>query len=461
MKKLDICTRFTYPLKVSMQVKNAMQCKNGLKMIGIAVFLIAISFSGFAQNSPYSQRGLGNSVRAHNVLNTAMGGISEAYADGQTINFNNPASYADLRLTTLDVGFNAGYLNIRDQDTSSFRSGFGSLSYIQLGFPLKKGGGWGLVFGLTPETKVNYRIARADSLTGIGVPVSYLYEGQGGAYKAYFGTGYAIKGFRFGVNAGYLFGSRQTSTQSVYPKDSLGLFNSNSRSRTGYGAFFWDAGIQAHIKLGKDLGLELGASGGLQTKLNGKRDYLVETFNYTGDPSDQSPKNQDTVYYENGKKGTIIYPAHYGFGFLLHSSKGEGSWSFGADYQTTQWSDFKSYDSTGNLRDSRTLRLGIQFIPSTNPSNSSYWQMVAYRAGFYTTQENFKSNNSGITEYAFSLGFGFPIRNFMRSNQFTLLNTAIEIGKRGNKSNLLNERFFKVSIGFTLSDIWFIEKRYQ
>lgn len=439
-----------------MQVKNAMQVNNGLRMIGIVVVLIAISFSGYAQNSPYSQRGLGNPVRAHNVLNTAMGGVSEAYADGQTINFANPASYADLRLTTLDAGFNAGYLNIRNQDTSSFQSGFGSLSYLQLGFPLKKGGGWGLVLGLTPETKVNYRVARQDSLANLGVPVSYLYEGKGGAYKAYVGTGVAIKGFRIGINAGYLFGSRQQSTEAIYGQDTLGLFNSHSRQRTGYGAFFLDGGVQAHIKLGKDMGLELGASGGLQTELNARRDYLF----YSVDPKATSSQN-DTVYYADNERGTIVYPAHYGLGFLLHSTKGKGSWTFGADYETTRWSDFKYYDSTNTLRDSRTLRFGVQFIPSTDPANTNYWQMVAYKVGFYTTEENFESNDAGVNEYAFSFGFGFPIRNFMRSNQFTLINTAIEIGKRGNKSNLLNERFIRFSVGFTLSDIWFIDNRYQ
>ena len=444
-----------------MQIRKAMLVNKGLRPIGLALLLVAVATGVQAQNSPYSQRGLGSPVHGQNILNMGMGGISEAYADGQTINFSNPASYADLKLTTLDAGFNAGYLNIQDQDTGSFRSGFGSLSYLQLGFPLKRGGGWGLVLGLTPQTKVNYRVGRSDSLTGPGVPVSYLYEGKGGAYKAFVGTGFAIKGLRLGLNAGYLFGSRQRSTQSVYSKDSLNLFNSNMRERTGYGAFFLDGGLQAHIKLGTDLSLELGASGGLQTDLNAKRDYLVETFYYTGDPSDSSPQNQDTVSYVTGEKGTIRYPGHYGLGFLVHSSRGKGSWTFGADYQTTQWSNFSYFDSTNTLQDSRTFRLGVQFIPSTEPGNTSYWQGVAYRLGFYNTAENFQSNNNDVNTYAFTLGLGFPIRNFTPTNQYTLINTALEIGKRGSKSNMLNENFIRISVGFTLSDIWFINQRYQ
>src|SRR5699024_3441363 len=190
---------------------------------GFSLFIMCSFVDVYAQISPYSQRGLGEPVHSRNILNRAMGGVSEAYADGQTLNFSNPASYANLRLTTLDAAFDMGYLNLRDQDTASFRSGFGSLSYLQIGVPLKKGGGWGLVFGLVPETKVNYRIARSDSLVNISEKSSYLYDGNGGAYKAFVGTGVAIKGFRFGVNAGYLFGSKQQNIETFFPGDSLDL----------------------------------------------------------------------------------------------------------------------------------------------------------------------------------------------------------------------------------------------
>ncbi len=437
--------------------------KNGWSILMMLVLSLASSVGVYAQNDPYSQRGLGNPIYGHNILNTAMGGISEAYADGQTINFSNPASYGRLQLTTFDVGFNMGYLNIRNQDTSSFRSGLGSLSYLLLGVPLKKGGGWGLVFGLTPETKVNYRVAKSDTIQSIGAPVSYLYKGTGGAYKGFVGTGYEIKGFRFGVNFGYLFGSRQLNTQDVYADDSMNLFNAHIRERTGYGAFFWDGGIQTHLKLGKGMGLELGVSGGLKRTLNAKRDKLVETFFFSGDPSDQSSKNQDTAFYQSGEKGKITYPAHYGAGILFQSSKGKGSWSVGADYHATQWSDYTYYGSTDLLRDSRSFHIGAQFVPSNGSTvTNNYWQMVAYRLGFYTAQKNFESNGSGVSEYAFSVGFGFPIRNYTRaSNQYTLINTALEIGKRGNKSNLLNANFIRFSVGFTFSDIWFIDNRYH
>lgn len=421
--------------------------------------LSLFSIYGNAQNSPYSRFGLGDVSNSQNITNKAMGGVAQAYADGQTINFVNPASYADLQLTTLSLGIEGGTSHLTDQLDSTYHSTFGSLSYLELGVPLKRGGGWGLVFGLSPLTKVNYDIAHGDSLSDIGnQKVGYLYQGSGGAYQAFIGTGYRIKGFRFGVNAGYLFGSLQRSTQAIYPPDSVGLFNSNSTERTGYGSFFWNAGLQVYVKLSKNVGVELGATGGMGQNITANRDYLAETFYSSGDPSNPSPQNLDTVSYYKGTKGKIYYPGHYGFGFLLHDN---GHWSVGADYEVSKWGDYKYFGEKDSLQDSHMLRLGAQFVPSTDPM-AGYWSSVAYRIGFYSGGNYLRYDGEGINTYAFTFGAGFPIRNFTRNGQFTIINTSFEAGKRGSKTNPIMSNFFRVSVGFTFSDIqWFIRRKYE
>lgn len=422
-------------------------------------FLTMISLYGNAQNSPYSRFGLGDVFNSQNIANKAMGGVAEAYADGQTINFVNPASYGQLQLTTLSIGITGGTSMIADSADNTYRSNTGSLSYLQLGVPLKRGGGWGLVFGLRPLTDVSYNIAQADSLKNVNnQQVGYLYQGNGGAYQAFVGTGFRVKGFRFGVNAGYLFGSLQKSTQAIYPSDSIGLYNSNSTERTGYGGFFWNAGMQVHVKLSKSVAVELGASGGMGRDLNASRDYLAETFYSSGDPSNPTPQNLDTVVYNNSAKGKIYYPGHYGFGFLLHDN---GHWSIGADYEVTKWGDYTYYGEKDSLQDSHTLRLGAQYVPSIDPM-AGYWSSVAYRVGFYSGGDYLHYNGRGIKSYAFTLGAGLPIRNFTRNGQYTIINTAIEIGKQGTQANPLYSNFFKVSVGLTLSDLqWFIRRKYQ
>jgi len=45
--------------------------------------------------------------------------------------------------------------------------------------------------------------------------------------------------------------------------------------------------------------------------------------------------------------------------------------------------------------------------------------------------------------------------------QFTMMHTAIEFGKRGTGVNNVTENFFKFSLGLSLSDIWFIKRKYD
>src|SRR5699024_9339108 len=92
---------------------------------------------------------------------------------------------------------------------------------------------------------------------------------------------YGMKGFRVGVNLGYLFGSKRKNIQTIYPDTAI-LFNSHERERIGYGAFFLDGGVQADIKLSEGFQLKLGLSGGLQSDLKAKKDYLLETYSVDG-----------------------------------------------------------------------------------------------------------------------------------------------------------------------------------
>jgi len=61
-----------------------------------------------------------------------------------------------------------------------------------------------------------------------------------------------------------------------------------------------------------------------------------------------------------------------------------------------------------------------------------------------------------------TLGAGLPIRKWsMYDNQYTIINTTFEIGKRGNKNNNITESFFRFSLGLNLSDIWFKKRKYE
>lgn len=429
----------------------------------LAFVLIATALK--AQNSPYSRYGIGDLVKSGNVVTRGMGGISQAYSDAQTLNFLNPASYANLQLTTFDFGVESGYRRLTDPSKQTFSSGYGTLSYLQLGVPLKQGRGWGLDLGLRPVSKVNYNITRSDSLTSIGSPASYQYQGSGGLYQVFVGTAYRIKGISLGVNAGYMFGSIQRSTSVQYPTDSLGVgpFPTLYSEKTAIKGFFWNAGLQAHVKLSKKISMELGATGSNQTTLNTSTESLNETVYYNTDPTDPSAHNQDTASYVSGQKGTLIYPKSFGVGVLVHNA---GNWSVGADYTSSQWKDYRFNGQTDSVQNSWMLRLGAQVVPDISGQSTSYWSLVAYRVGFYTGQDYLRYGGANLKEYAFTVGLGLPVRNFSRaytgSNQYSLINTAFEFGRRGSTAtNPISENFLKISVGFSLSDIWFIKQKYR
>src|SRR5438128_1542849 len=82
-------------------------------------FLLSITPAFSQDNSPYSRYGIGDLVPNTSITNRGMGGVSAAYSDLFSINFNNPASYynfqADVQAkskkiadgrTVFDVGMN-------------------------------------------------------------------------------------------------------------------------------------------------------------------------------------------------------------------------------------------------------------------------------------------------------------------------------------------------------------------
>jgi hypothetical protein len=46
-------------------------------------------------------------------------------------------------------------------------------------------------------------------------------------------------------------------------------------------------------------------------------------------------------------------------------------------------------------------------------------------------------------------------------DQFTFLNTALQFGKRGSAVNNITESYFQFSLGISLSDIWFMKRKYD
>ena len=120
------------------------------------------------ENSPYSRFGLGDLTPSTNILNRAMGGVAIPYNDLQSVNFTNPASYAYLKVTTLDIGLDLSSRTLIPNDESGkFNSKYLIPSYVQIGLPMKKKGFWGLNIGFKPMSRISYDLEARTRLTGI------------------------------------------------------------------------------------------------------------------------------------------------------------------------------------------------------------------------------------------------------------------------------------------------------
>jgi hypothetical protein len=404
------------------------------------------------ENSPYSRFGIGDLLSQQNILNRAMGGVAIPYNDLQSVNFANPASYAYLKVTTLDIGVDITSRTLVSGDPQEkFNSKYLIPSYVQIGLPLKKKGFWGMNIGFRPVSRINYDLETRTRLPGID-SVLYNYIGNGGAYQAYLGTGFGNRKISFGINAGYLWGNKNYSTRLVFINDTIPYRKSNSTDSLNFGGIFVQAGALYRAELGRGRFLRLGASGSLQNSLKATRDVVRETFDFD---ANAGISVLDSVYRSADESGEIIFPASVGFGVMLEK---EDKWLLGVEFNQTFWADYRSYGAPDDLRNKWTIRVGGQMLPDAN--GKSLWSRVVYRAGFSYGPEYIDLPNP-LNQYLISFGASFPVRRSYYTNQYTSINTAFEIGQRGNKDNSLRENFWRLSVGFNLSDIWFNPRKYD
>lgn len=433
-------------------MRSARPTANYLIFFFLTGFLLLVSATSAQENSPYSRYGLGDLIPSQNIMNRAMGGISAAFADYQTVNFSNPASYSQFKITTLDIGLDYNSRSLRALNPPrKFNSAYLIPSYLQMGIPLSKKKNAGMNFGLRPMTRINYNIIDRKRIPGIDSLVNN-YIGNGGTYLASTGFGFGTKTLSIGFNAGYLFGNKEYNTRVSFINDSVAYKNTNSTDTTRYGGLFADAGIQYRIKLGEKTFLRLGIQGNLQSRLSASKDISRSTVQY-----DQNVGLRviDSVFESKNETGTIIYPSSWKAGFMIGS---EDSWQFGAELGVANWQNFRYYGKADDLAKSWTARIGGQIIPDFK--SSGYWKRVAYRMGVSFGPDMIRINRK-VPLTVFSFGTALPVRRNLYSNQYTTINTSFELGFRGNKSNDIRENIFRFALGLNLSDIWFNKPKYQ
>ncbi|MAM15763.1 MAG: hypothetical protein CMC10_00500 [Flavobacteriaceae bacterium] len=417
--------------------------KNLVKIFLLIFTNIALSQSG--TNSPYSYTGLGEVNFRGNQINRFMGGL-EVYNDSIHANLSNPSSYAKLLLTTYSIGLN--YSNNQLSDTNDSKSLISSgLDYIGIAIPTKK---FGFGFGIIPFTSVGYKLSQIDDSSSSDI--LNRYEGEGGINKVFFSLGlYLLKNLSFGVTINYDFGKLKYQTSKFLDDVYLGTVLINESSISGLDI---KLATNYEIPVNSKIDLHMMVSYVPQGSLNSNNKRLLITSPLS-DPSNIAEIIEIDLA-ETGLDFTEIQlPSSSIVGFGLGK---KSKWFAGAQYIMTNSSNFKnSFNTLPNVsyKDGSQFSIGGFYIPDYS-SITSYWKRVVLRMGFRHEVTGIFKNNFGINETGINFGAGLPLPGY--SN----VNIGFEYGSRGTKnSNILNEKFWTVRIGFSLNDRWFIKRKYN
>lgn len=437
-------------------------------------------------NSPYSRYGIGDLVPSSNVASRALGGISAGYTDFLSVNFNNPASYSSFQAfkeaktnklssgrAILDIGVNAESRSLKQSSNGEkFVASNALFSYVQVGLPIKKN--WGMSFGLRPVSRISYNMFRnerlKDPLTGLPIDSAITtFKGDGGSYLASLGTGFALyskktesgleEKLSFGFNTGYYFGKKDYSTRRTLINDTVEYYRANYETNTTFGNLFFNAGLQYTRPLKNKMLLTIGAFGNWGQKLNAKQDLLRESFIF-----DDNLGNirLDSVSDIKDVAGKIEIPASYTVGFVLQKYaviNKESGWLIGIDFNLQNWDNYRYYGQKDSVKNKWEIKAGGEFrpIPKRN-----YFSNVTYRFGLFAGPDYIKLGQQKLNQFGGSFGLGLPFKVSRQApNQNTNINLTFEYGKRGNSNNVLSESLFRFSLGFSLSDIWFIKRKYD
>jgi hypothetical protein len=434
-------------------------------------------------NSPFSRYGLGTEiVNSQNATSQALGGFTAAYTSsmngsfGQSVNFNNPASYGTIYMTTFDLGMNFNNNTLKKLSTPTGReqSTYLSPNYIVVGLPINKNKKTGMAFGLRPVSQINYAVTETKRISS-GDTIFNNYVGQGGLNQVFLGFGKSWKYLSIGVNTGYNFGRRKIENIKSFQNstDSNYFFQSTSNTNTVFGGAFFQWGLLGEFPIYKiqkakgvqktEYSLSYGATATMDQTMTGKQDMVRSTGNFTASAS--TPL--DTAIFQKNIPGNVVIPAKYTLGLALHKKQYDtrgnyDQWVLGIEYNSAAWKDkYSFYGQKDVLSNSSMLRVGAQFCP--NPFNyESYWSTVTYRAGFYTGKDYLNIDNKGLKIAAVTMGMGLPIRKYRSYDyQYTLLNLALQVGQRGSSVNDYKESFVQFTLGYSLSDVWFNKRKYD
>lgn len=410
--------------------------------IATCLFLSVVSFAQQGTSSPYSFYGMGDVRYKGTAEIRSMAGIA-VEQDSIHLNIDNPASYANLKLTTFSLG---GSYNTTKLQSSSITEDARrtTLDYLAVGLPLGK---LGVGFGLIPYSSVGYQIQSLSSADG---GVNRRYDGSGGLNKAFLGAAYKISPkFSLGADVNYNFGTIENSGLVFVNDVPVGTRELNNSKLSGVDFSF---GAMYQTKIYKKISLFTSLSYKLESDLTSNNTSSVSIVNYNTDFNFSTVEDGDEV----SDTRILTLPSKISAGLGIGEAR---KWLVGAQAVIGSVGNLvNSYNQSNAVSYEKSMKysLGGYFVPNYN-SFSSYAKRIVYRAGLKYEKTGLIVNSESINDMGFTLGFGLPI-----TGSFSNINFGFEMGKRGTtNAGLIQENYANFSVGLSLNDRWFEKRKFQ
>ena len=408
----------------------AMRSLQGWMLAGLMLAATAplVAASG---GSAYSIIGMGDLRYIPNTRSMGMGYTGIGIADGNSLNAYAPATWAAIKRTRLDAGFQYEGFKSTSGNTERYLAE-GNFGGALLALPVSTSHGIVFVGGFTPFSEISYNVFTSGSQQGIDYKVNHT--GTGGFTKGVAGFSYApVEGLAFGASFDYLFGSIDDKRQFQPSSASFfgGTITENLTAKgSGFsvGALIAGSHISGHLSR-----LTIGVSASSRVSLATTRDLF---YAYAID--------RDTA---SAVTGTAAIPARIGIG----AAYGIGErWLLAADYAAQRWSsaDLSGFRG-GDVRDSYRFGIGAERNALHDPF-SPWLDHLTYRIGFSYAATYYAVEGEGINAWAFTAGLGIPISGETR------LNISAEYGSRGTAA-LIKDNIFRLGISLDISELWFVQ----
>ena len=429
-----------------------------MKKIIAAAFLAGLAVQVSAQsgtNSPYSQYGLGALASQATSFNRGMSGLAYGFHERNQVNYANPASYASV--DSLSFIFDAGVslqLTNFEENGNKVNAKNADIEYVVASFRAFKH--VGVSFGLLPYTNVGYNFSNTQnvnafpSTSSVNATYSNAYNGSGGLHLVYLGAGWEpFKGFSFGVNIGYLWGTLNRNSTNTYSDSYVNTLSKNYSAQVK--SYKVDFGAQYTYAVDKKNELTLGLTYSLGHNLGTEAECnLISTNSQTS--------VSDTTRYV--VSNSLELPHTFGVGLMWNHNN---RLKFGVDYQLQKWAKLKYPQLTtvngttsytlvdGQFNDRHKFTLGGDYCKGER--YRGFFSRMHYRAGFSYASPYLKINGvDGPRELSASLGVGIPILNAY--NNRSMLNISAEWVNQ-SVTGMIKENMFRINVGFTFNERWF------